>query len=337
MGLKLGISFGKLGKMVGCKDYTVSRLSRKLEAGQSIENNASPGRPPKITPRIKRHIVHESKKNRNLTAVDISKTVIDNFTTQVTPRRVSQILSDAGLHGRRAAKKPLLTQKQMKKRLEWARMYEKWSPKDWECVVWSDESPFTLFQGSRSQYVRRGVGERFEQECIQPTVKYGGGKIQVWGCFHVSGVGPLVNIEGKMDANAYHNILVQYAMPFAGQLLQKVPVGSTIVFQQDNDPKHTAKKIKNYLQSKCNASSDRKLFLMEWPSQSPDLNPIEHLWAKVKYVLATKGRYSNKTALFEAVQEVWKSISEAELMKLVHGMPRRVQAVIEARGGTTKY
>jgi len=337
MGLKLGLSFGKLGKMVGCKDYTVSRLARKLEAGQSLENSASPGRPPKLSDRAKREIVRKSKSNRKLTAVDISKDLVDNFDTQISRQTVSRVLCDAGLPGRRAAKKPLLTQKQMDKRMEWAQKYKHWSATDWEYVVWSDESPFKLFQGSRRQYVRRGVGERFNAECIEPTVKHGGGGIQVWGCFHGSAVGPLVKIEGIMDMNVYHSILVYHAMPFVTQFRSQAPDGSTIVFQQDNDPKHTAKKNKNYLKSKCITSGSRQIVVMEWPSQSPDLNPIENLWDSVKDALSAKGRFSNKSALFGAVKEVWNSISKEELMTLVHGIPRRVEAVIQANGGATKY
>jgi len=256
----------------------------------------------------------------------------------VTPRRVRQILCGVGLKGRKPAKKPLLTAVQREQRLKWARQHEEWTPDDWERVIWSDESGFERIS-SRQQWVRRRDGERFEKECIKATVKHGGGKVQVWGCFHANSIGPLFRIDGIMNAAAYHSILAYHAIPFVAQVMDGAPGGTTIVWQHDNDPKHTAKVNKSYLEQKCDEKYSRgqRMVVMDWPSQSPDLNPIENLWDHIKDSLHAKQRFSSLDALFQAIKCEWNQISKAYLKDLVHGMPRRVQAVIAAEGGHTKY
>ena len=101
------------------------------------------------------------------------------------------------------------------------------------------------------------------------------------------------------------------------------------VFQQDNDPKHKAIIVSQWFQN--NAVS-----VVSWPSQSPDLNPIENLWSEVERRL--KGRkYKEPNGLFNAVAQAWATIEKDRLEKLVESMPRRCKAVIDAGGYATKY
>ena len=86
-----------------------------------------------------------------------------------------QRLSESGLHGRIAAKKPLLKDNNKKKRLAWAKKHEKWILDWWKSVLWSDESKHEIFYSNRCVFVRRRVGERMISECVVPIVKHGGG------------------------------------------------------------------------------------------------------------------------------------------------------------------
>src|SRR5690349_18420131 len=104
-----------------------------------------------------------------------------------------------------------------------------------------------------------------------------------------------------------------------------------IIFQQDNDPKHTSRKAKEVLDSK-------PFEVMVWPAQSPDLNPIEHLWNHLKTKLAEYEEPPKSIQeLWIRVETEWNKIEPAVCQRLIERMPRRVEAVLKAEGGFTKY
>ena len=175
------------------------------------------------------------------------------------------------------------------------------------------------------------------EDCLVPTVKYGGGKIMVWGCFHASGVGILKLVTGHMDQHQYHSILTHSMMPELKRLTNEEPAAVIWLFQHDNDPKHTAKRNKAYLESK-KKEGKIKFDVLPWPSQSPDLNPIEQIWNKLKNALRDRvDKPTSLDQLFAFVQEEWHKLPKDFLCKLVNSLPRRVKAVIKNKGGATKY
>ncbi len=158
-----------------------------------------------------------------------------------------------------------------------------------------------------------------------PTVKRGGGSIMLWGCFSAAGTGRLVAIEGKMNAAKYRDILDENLL----QSAQDLRLGRRFTFQQDNDPKHTAKITKEWLHN-------NSMTVLEWPSQSPDLNPIEHLWRDLN--MAVHQRLpSNLTELERICKEVWQRIPKSRSEKLVASFPKRLMAVLNQKGASTKY
>jgi len=158
-----------------------------------------------------------------------------------------------------------------------------------------------------------------------PTVKHGGGSVLVWGCMSATGVGKLYIINGIMDHKMYIEILKENLHVST----QKLEISDNYIFQHDNDPKHTAYNTKQWLLYNVPKQ-------LHTPPQSPDLNPIEHLWGILKDAIK-KRHISNREDLKIAFQEEWESISPTITRKLVESMHRRLLAVISAKGYPTKY
>jgi hypothetical protein len=152
----------------------------------------------------------------------------------------------------------------------------------------------------------------------------------IWGCMTYAGLGNMHEVEGRMNADQYIQILDQSLLPTM-RSMRDFPF-EKLIFQQDNDPKHTSKKASKWIR-------DQGLELMKWPSQSPDLNPIEHMWTLLKKRLGSQYNDipSSMRALAERTREQWGEITPQACQDLIESMPRRVAAVIKAKGGHTKY
>jgi DDE superfamily endonuclease len=223
---------------------------------------------------------------------------------------------------------PLLSKHHRRERLDFALSHQDWTVDDWKHVIWSDETKINCIGSDGRKWAWKKAGEGLSDRLVEGTVKFGGGSVMMWGCMTWDGVGMACKIDGKMDANLYVQILED-------ELQQTlVDYGFTpedIIFQQDNDPKHTSRKAKEWLR-------EHGFEVMVWPAQSPDLNPIEHLWFLLKRRLAAYPEPAKGILdLWERIQEEWYKIEVGECQRLIGSMPRRVQEVIKAKGGYTSY
>ncbi len=114
-------------------------------------------------------------------------------------------------------------------------------------------------------------------------------------------------------------------LPSADQLFKD----DDFIFQQDLAPAHTAKSTKSWI-------NEHGVGVLDWSANSPDLNSIENLWSIVKRKMRNK-RQKNADELKATVKEIWSSITPQQCHKLITSMPRRIEAVIKAKGFPTKY
>ena len=195
---------------------------------------------------------------------------------------------------------------------------------DWHKIIWSDESKFNLFGSDGRIYVRRRVGEEYLPQCVQQMVKFGGGSVMVWGCISCDGTSPIVTVTGRMNAKDYIDLLSSTLLPYMQSM------GPEYIFMDDNAPCQWARSVKTWMAS-------HNLNYMElWPPQSPDLNPIEHVWNILEKKLVEK-KPKNLKELEENIKEEWLKIPTIEIQNLISSMLSRVAAVITAKGSHTKY
>lgn len=315
------LSNREIGRKYDVSEGAVRNIWKKFQELGTITDEVGRGRKRKTNPIEDRRIIREVKKNSIVT----SRVIRENMQLNISERTVRRRLREAGLRNSFAVRRPLIRKANKIKRLEFAKKYADKPVDFWKKVLWSDESKFDLFGHKQRPRVWSKPGEKLVDKNIQKTIKHGGGSIMVWGCFAWSGLGNLIKIDGIMTADVYIDILNENLE----ESLLKVGLEDNYIFQQDNDPKHTARKTTAFF-------GTSRIKLLDWPAQSPDLNPIENLWSILDQKV-DKGEVTNKIKLFEALEEAWENIDQQHIRNLVESMPRRLQAVIQARGGHTKY
>lgn len=310
-----GKTYREIKEIVGCSDQMIANaLSFK-------KKSETRGRKRKTSTVDDRRIVRYSKATPSASSKQIQK----ELNLAVSGPTIRRRLMENNLFARSPRKVPLLTKKQAATRLKFAKEHIDWPNEKWRNILWTDESKIVLFCGTGSrQYVRRPPNTEYKAQYTRKTVKHGGAKVMVWGSFSYNGVGPIHQIRGIMDKHVYVGISEEVMLPYA-----ELNMPPKCVFQQDNDPQHTSKLAKEWFRV-------NGVEVMSWPAQSPDLNPIEHLWGDIKKYVAEK-QPSNAEELLSAAREDWHQIPLKRCQDLIDSMHRRCAEVIKHRGYSTKY
>lgn len=131
-----------------------------------------------------------------------------------------------------------------------------------------------------------------------------------------------------MRQDEYRQVLEKYLLP---QVQEWFP-HSDFYFMQDGAPCHKAKSVLEWLR-------ERGIRLLEWPGNSPDMNPIENIWEIVKRRINADETITTKQRLIEKLINVWNHDLEVKehIKSCVESMCHRIEAVIKAKGGVTKY
>jgi transposase len=236
--LDAGHSAKRIAASTGYGIATVSRLRSKHRPQLSTP---SAGRPAKLSSTNIHHAQHLISSGKAETAVDVAK-VLANVTNQsISAQTVCCSLKVAGMKAVVKKKRPFLSKKHRKQRMDFALTHQHWTVEDWKKVVWSDETKINRMGSDGRKWVWKKAGEDLSDRLVEGTKQFGGGSVMVWGCMLWDGVGYACKIDGRMDADLYVKILdedLQASINYFGKTAED------IIFQQDGDSKHTSGKAR---------------------------------------------------------------------------------------------
>lgn len=222
------------------------------------------------------------------------------------------------------AAKPRLSAKNIRDRISFCEAHKDWQLENWSQVLFSDETMIRQFQ-PHSPYVRRPPNQRFHPRFVKPTVKHCG-QIMIWGAISFHGRAAIHFVPRGETVNAKNYIDI---------LKEKLPIWMPLrhcnIFQQDGAPCHQAKVVKDWLR-------DNHIALLEpWPGSSPDLNPIENCWNLMKQKVSKLNPTSVEDLRAKCLKVWTQEITTEYCQDLIRSMPRRIAAVLKAKGHHSKY
>jgi transposase len=314
-------------RIVGKSLCAVQNVYQRYEETGLITRRPGSGRKRVTTQRDDRFLVSTSLRNRTASAVLLRNQLQEVRDVNVSEWTVRRRLRAAGLSCRRMATGPPLQRRHRIARLAFARNHLAWNDEDWSNVLFSDESRFCLNGSNGRRRVWRRPGERYAPVCIDERLPFGGGSVMVWAGISSEARTDLVFIQnGSLTAHRYITEgLEDHVMPFM------ITMGEHGILMHDNARPHAARIVSGYL-------DEVGIRRFDWPALSPDMNPIEHVWDELgRRVRRHTPAPRTAQELRELLLQEWNNIDQNVILNLIQSMPRRLQTVINARGGNTRY
>ncbi|GFX89480.1 transposable element Tcb1 transposase [Trichonephila clavipes] len=277
----------------------VSRLWKSFKTTGMCSRRHGRDRVRSTTPAEDRYIVLSAKGNWRTTAQQVANQFLAASGKQISRKTVARRLRGGGLYARRPVVCVPFTRQHRTARLQWCREHHNWTEQDWACVLFSDESRFSLSSDCRRQLIWRESGTAYRPENIQEKDRYPTCSIMVWA-------GIMIN----------------------GRTRLHVVANETMTGQRYID--------EVLLPHDCLDSESIQRLV--WPARSPDLNPIENVWdALGRQVAGRNYPPTIKNTLIRALTEEWDKLHQQLLDNVVQSMIRRVECCITLHGGHIPY
>jgi len=260
-----------------------------------------------------------------------------NVAPEISRRTVQRRLQEYHIQKWLARKRPLLKQIHVNARYAWAKEHLHWTVEDWYKVIFSDECTIEKGSGKKPDWVFRMLHEALYKDCVNAKGTARAVVQMVWACFNGHTKDAIVPISGD-PTSGRKGVTGEIYLDLLKSYLPDI-ITEDLIFMQDNASTHTYGPVKIWF-------AENGYTVMKWPPYSPDMNPIEHVWIELKKgiermypELATRGGAPKtvKPLIADAAVHSWECMSEQLLDNLVESMPRRVEALYEAKGWYTKY
>ncbi|GFW96925.1 transposable element Tcb2 transposase [Trichonephila clavipes] len=286
----------------------VSRLWKSFKSTGICSRRHGGGRVRSTTPAEDRYIVLSAKRNRRTTAQQVANQFLAAAGKQISRKTVARRLRGGGLYAHRPVVCVPLTRQHHTARLQWCREHHNWTEQDWACVLFSDESRFSLSSDCRRQLIWRESGTAYRPENIQENDRYPTCSIMVWTGIMINGRTRPHVVANGLRQRFIDEVLLPHVRLFRGA------VGDKFVFMDDNATCHRTLAVQDCLDSEG-------IQRLVWPPRSPDLNPIENVWDALRRQVAGRNYPpTNKNTLIRALTEEWDKLPQQLLDNVVQSM-----------------
>ena len=198
-----------ISRILGIARSTCRDVINKFVTDQLPKPLPRPGKPPLLSKREERALVRIAKEDRKESLEQLTEKYNSLSLTSVSTSTARRVLHNHEYFGRIGKRKPFVSETNRIKRFRWCQE-RRFCDEQWDTVIWSDESRFVLFENDGQQWVWRRPHEKYDVDCLVPTVKSNSEGVMVWGCFVKNMLGPLVVIEGRITGQVYQKLLTDH-------------------------------------------------------------------------------------------------------------------------------
>lgn len=292
--------------------------TQRFETEGHVESRRRPGPSRKTSAEVDLQIVDMAERSPFITATSIAmKLNLTNFV-------VRQRLRENGLFHHIPAIEAKLTQAHLDNRIAFC---EENMGRDWDRVIFSDEKTFRSVS-HRKLHLWRPKNHRYDAKYVQQNRVSGRMSCGVWGYITALGIGEICEISGRMDSTEYTQVLEDILIPSMN--IVDEDWRKNMVFMQDNAKIHTSNAARKWIR-------EHNIKLLNWPPYSPDLNPIENVWAQIVYDWDSNIQPTRMAVLNAAKQRFDGLIGTERFGNLYASMPRRLNEVLQNNGHWCKY
>jgi hypothetical protein len=309
-----------VAQLTGCDRRTIQHWVTHYQDHHSLGDEPRSGRPRVTSEDTDSSIVAAATE----TPVTTPRVIRSELHIDASARTVRRRLNEAGLFGRVARIEYPFTEAHITQRLQFAQEHQSWTDDKWAHILFGDETYICLGAHGRI-WVQRPQDEAYLSQFMVQGQSNFAPKIGIWACFSSQGVGALRIFDDNMDTTLYTDTVHQFMKPCA---LRFWPNGPWF-YLHDNASYHGSDRSRTWFHN-------NGVSLIKLPPHSPDLNPIENLWADLKRRVELRNARSIQE-LKEIINSEWTNTSQLFCSSLVDSMPDRMRAVVAAGGFKTRY